>query len=157
MNVSLRKKSVRRLEVALIAFFLLAASSAGIVYYIDASIYTQALSLPSSPNDHYPVAATVFMICLPMLITLLIIGVVRHWRWVFWLVLIAFNASILQFPVAILQFMHVVPDIYPLWYSLFRLGVGLIQVGIGVWMIQIYRHEGVWAMGRKKTGSSPAV
>ncbi len=88
-------------------------------------------------------------------ITVLIIGVLRHWRWLFWLLLVANSFSILQVPATILQLTGVMPDPYPAWYSLYRMGIALIQVGIAIWMIRIYYQYGVWGMGRKKHEALP--
>ncbi len=144
---------VKKLEKVLIAFFVLAALFAVAVYVAAPSIYTQVLLLESSPADRYPLVATLFLAALLVFVSVLIVGVVRHWRWLFWLLLVAFGFSILQIPATILQLMGVLPDPYPDWYSLCRMGVALIEVGIAVWMIQIYRHHGVWALGRKKNVS----
>lgn len=86
------------LEMGMIAFFLLAALSLLVVYLTDPAIYAQSLALTSSPADRYPVPVTLFLVGVLVLITLLILGVVRHWRWVFWLMLVAFAASALQIP-----------------------------------------------------------
>ncbi|HEX6552017.1 MAG TPA: hypothetical protein VF026_04590 [Ktedonobacteraceae bacterium] len=34
---------------------------------------------------------------------------------------------------------------------LFRLAVAVLELVLAVWMMQVYRHEGIWAMGRKRT------
>jgi hypothetical protein len=138
------------LEVGMIAFFILAALSLLVVYLADPAMYTQSLSLTSSPAERYPVLVTLFLVGVFAVIALLILGVVRHWRWLFWLILIAFASSIIQIPVEGLQLLGVFPNPYPVWYCLFRGGVGLIELGLAFWMIQTYRHQGVWAMGRKK-------
>jgi hypothetical protein len=142
---------IRRLERSLIAFFLLAALFLVVVYVVDPSIYTQTLLLQPSPTDRYPFPATLFMIGILVFIAVLIVGVVRHWRWLFWLLLVAFGFSVLEIPATILQLTGVVPNLFPAWYSLCRMGVAIIEVVIAVWMGQIYRHYGVWAMGKKKT------
>ncbi|HZR42547.1 MAG TPA: hypothetical protein VFB12_20670 [Ktedonobacteraceae bacterium] len=139
-----------RLEMAVIAFFILAALSLLVVYVASPSIYVQSLSLTSSPADRYPIPVTLFLVGILAVIALLILGVVRHWRWLFWLILIAFTGSVIQIPVEGLQLLGVFPNPYPVWYSLFRGGVGFIELGFVFWMIQTYRHQGVWAMGRKK-------
>jgi hypothetical protein len=139
-----------RLETAVIAFFILAALSLLVVYVASPSIYAQSLSLTSSPADRYPVPVTLFLVGILAVIALLIFGVVRHWRWLFWLILIAFTGSVIQIPVEGLQLLGVFPNPYPVWYSLFRGGVGFIELGFVFWTIQTYRHQGVWAMGRKK-------
>ena len=89
---------------------------------------------------------------LPLQVTLavLLVGVRLHWRWLFWLLLIAFGAMILDIPATILQLTGVVPSLFPVWYSLCRMGVSLLAVIIAAWMLSIYRHYGVWALGKKK-------
>lgn len=151
MNTLIYTPTARRLEVAIITFFTLTLLSLLVVYAIDPSIYLQTLKLTSSPGDPYPWPATLFLICLVIFISSMMIGVLRHWRWLFWLLLIAFSASILQFPAELLQISGVLPMTAPLWYSLFRLIVAAFEVGLAVWMIRVYRLKGVWAMGRKDT------
>src|SRR2546430_3004228 len=87
------------LEMGMIAFFILAALSLLVVYEASPSIYAQSLSLTSSPADRYPVPVTLFLVGILAVIALLILGVVRHWRWLFWPLLIAFTGSIIQIPV----------------------------------------------------------
>jgi len=138
------------LEMAVIAFFILAALSLLVVYLADPAIYAQSLSLASSPADRYPVPVTLFLVGILTVIALLILGVVRHWRWVFWLMLVAFASSILHIPVTLLQIAGMLPSADPFWYSLLQIGAAMVEIGIAVWMIHIYRHSGVWAMGRDK-------
>jgi hypothetical protein len=97
------------LEMGMIAFFVLAATSLLVVYLADPSIYAQSLSLTSSPADRYPVPVTLFLVGVLVLITLLIFGVVRKFRWLFWLILVAFTASAIQIPVEGLQLLGVFP------------------------------------------------
>jgi hypothetical protein len=151
MNNVDQKVLARRLERVLIVFFVLAVLFALVVYIADPSIYAKTLSLAPFPVDQYPLPVILFLLGLVVFLIILCVGVVRHWRWLFWLLLVAFGASVLQVPAAILQFAGVLPDPYPLWYSLIRMGVAIVEVGIAIWMIQIYRHAGVWAMGSKKT------
>jgi hypothetical protein len=139
-----------RLEIAVIAFFILAATSLLVVYLADPSIYAQSLSLTSSAADRYPVPVTLFLVGILALITLLIFGVIHHWRWVFWLMLVAFAGSALQIPVTVLQIADVLPSSDPLWYGLFRMGVAVVELALAIWMISIYRREGVWAQGAKR-------
>lgn len=140
---------VRRLKRLLLAFFLLAALFLLAVYVAAPSMYTQTLWLAPSSLDRYPFPVTLFLVVIVGCIALLIVGVVRHWRWVFWLLLVAFGGMILEIPATIFQLTGVLPRLFPVWYSLCRMGVAVIAVAIAVWMGQIYRHHGVWAMGRK--------
>ena len=150
MNDLHQKLTVQRLSAVIIAFFVLAALSALAVYLADPTIYTKVLMPESTTVDRYPLPATLFLITLLLFITALIIGVLRHWRWLFWLLLIANSFSILEVPATILQLNGVIPNPYPVWYSLYRMSIAVIQVGIAIWMIRIYYQYGVWGMGKKK-------
>jgi hypothetical protein len=155
MNDLHQKLTVQRLATVLIAFFVLAALSALVVYVADPTIYTKVLMLEPTTANRYPLPATLFLVALLIFITVLIIGVLLHWRWLFWLLLIANSFSILEVPATILQLTGVIPDPYPVWYSLYRMGIALIQVGIAIWMIRVFYHYGVWGMGRKKHAALP--
>lgn len=143
----------RRMERVLLVFFVLAVLFALGVSLADPSISAKMLSLAPFPADRYPFPVLLFLVGLVMFLALLSVGVVRHWRWVFWLVLVAMGTSVLEVPAAIFQFAGVLPDPYPVWYSLLRMGVAIVEVGIAAWMIHIYRHSGVWAMGKKEKTS----
>ncbi len=153
MHDTYQQVILHRLERVLIAFFLLAALFLVAVYLAAPSIYTQTLLLTSSPTDRYPLPATLLLVALLVFIAVVMVGVMHHWRWLFWLLLVAFGCMILEVPATILQLTGVVPSLFPVWYSLCRMGVSTIAVGIAVWMIHIYQHYGVWAMGRKKKTS----
>ena len=150
MKKSTRHSTGIRLERAVIAFFILAALSLLVVYVADPAIYAHSLALTSSPTDRYPVPVTLFLIGILTMIALLILGVMRHWYWLFWLMLVAFSSSALQIPVTLLQIADVLPSSDPLWYGLFRMGVAVVEFALAVWMISIYRREGVWALGKKR-------
>lgn len=150
MNNIDQKLAVQRLSAVIIAFFVLAALSVLVVYFADPTIYTKVLKLETTTSDRYPLPSTLFLVALLIFITILIIGVTRHWRWLFWILLIANSFSILEVPATILQLTGVMPDPYPAWYSLYRMGIALIQVGIAVWMIRVLYRYGTWGMGRKK-------
>jgi hypothetical protein len=147
---------VRRLEQVLIVFFVLAALSLVGVYVAVPSMYTSMLLLPSSQTDRYPFPVTLFLLLILVFIAILIVGIVRHWRWLFWLLLIAFSFSILEIPATLLQLTGLLPGRYPLWYSLYRMSVALIEGGMAVWMFQIYRQYGVWAMNKKAQADAEA-
>lgn len=149
MSAEENKTLVRRLERTLIAFFLLATLFLLMVYFAAPTIYTNTLLLAPSPTDRYPLSATLFLVGILVFIATLIVGVVHHWRWVFWLLLVAFSFMILEIPATVLQLTGVLPSLFPTWYSLCRMGIAMVAVVIAVWMIRIYRHHGAWAMGKK--------
>ena len=81
---------------------------------------------------------------LTALFALLSTGVIRSWRWTFWLILVAFMAGILHMLAAALQLVGVMAYEGPGWYVLLQLVVGLIQFVIALAMLVGYREAGVW-------------
>src|SRR5437870_2078689 len=143
MNDRYQQLILRRLERVLITLFLLLVLFAGAVYAVAPSIYTNVS--PLSTTDRYPLPATLLLVALLVYIAVVMVGVVRHWRWQFWLLLVAFSFMILEIPATILQLTGVVPSLFsfPVWYSLCRMGVSIITFVIAMWMIYIYRRYGV--------------
>jgi hypothetical protein len=104
-------------------------------------VYDQALKLP----PRWPRwAGTAFLPTLIAFIALLAVGVLRRWRWLFWLILLAFLAGVLRVPVAILQLAGVLSANVPSWYVVFQGLIGLTQLAIGLAMLAGYRRSGVW-------------
>lgn len=139
----------KRLQQALIAFFAFCGVFIVIAYIVDPTVITDDLKL-SPTTERYPLLASALVLLLLLLVGLMIVGIVRRWRWLFWLLLIDFTFSLLQVPTAILQLSGLLPETAPAWYTLSRAGVSLLQIALAGWMWWIYRHYGVWAMGRKK-------
>jgi hypothetical protein len=77
-------------------------------------------------------------------IAVLAVGVVRRWRWTFWLLLVAFLFGVLRVPVAVLQLTGVLTASAPTWYLVFQGLLGLVQFSIGLVMVVGYRRSGVW-------------
>lgn len=101
----------------------------------------QALRLPG--NNQRPVEIGT-LLAATALFAVLSIGVVRSWRWTFWLILIVFLAGIVRVPAAALQLAGIVPVQGPAWYVVFQAVVGLIQFGIALAMLAGYRKAGAW-------------
>ena len=53
-------------------------------------------------------------------------GVIRNWRWTFWLILVVFLAAIVRVPTSALQLAGIVPSEDPAWYAVLEVVVGLI-------------------------------
>ncbi len=139
----------RRLQWTLLAFLLLTVLVLAAASLADPAIPTKTLTLTLSPLAGFPAAAGFLLAGIAGLLALLIGGILRRWRWVFWLVLVAFGAMVLDLPATLLQWTGALPDPFPFWYSLCRMGASLVAVGIAIWMLSIYRHHGVWALGRR--------
>jgi hypothetical protein len=91
-----------------------------------------------------PAGEIAFLTALLVFIGFVGFGVVRRWRWMFWLIVIAFLAGFLRVPASALELMRVVPIQGPSWYIAFQGVVGVIQVGIAVALLIGYRKAGVW-------------
>jgi hypothetical protein len=131
---------VNRTQVLVLGFFVVALVSLLVLLVAAPDVYDQALRLP----DGSGVAEVAFLAVLTGFLGLLTVGVLRRWRWMFWLVLVAFLAGILRVPVAILQLTGVLAAEVPVWYVLFQGVIGLAQVAIGLAMLAGYRRSGVW-------------
>jgi hypothetical protein len=104
-------------------------------------VLDQAIRLPG--GNQRPTELGVLLV-LTALFALLSTGVIRGWRWTFWLILIAFMAGILHVLVSALQLVGVNAYEGPEWYVLLQLVVGLIQFVIALAMLAGYRKAGVW-------------
>ena len=131
---------VNRTQALVLGFFGVAVVSLLVILVVAPDDYDQALRLP----DGSGVAEVAFLAVLTGFLGLLTVGVLRRWRWIFWLVLVAFLADVLRVPVAVLQLTGVLAADVPAWYVAFQGVIGLAQVAIGLAMLAGYRRAGVW-------------
>jgi hypothetical protein len=131
---------VNRTQALVLGFFGVALVSLLVLLVVAPDVYEQALRLPGGSG----VAEVAFLAVLTGFLGLLTVGVLRRWRWTFWLVLVAFLAGVLRVPVAVLQLTGILPADVPAWYVLFQGVIGLAQVAIGLAMLTGYRRAGVW-------------
>jgi len=119
--------------------FLVVWVSLLVILVAAPDVYDQALSLPDGRGTELA-----FLAALSGLIGLLVVGVVRRWRWTFWLILVAFLFGVLRVPVAVLQLTGVLAAHTPAWYVLYQGLLGVAQCGIGLVMVVDYRRSGAW-------------
>ena len=84
------------------------------------------------------------LLVLTALFGVLSAGIIRNWRWTFWLILVAFMAGILRAPISALQLTEAVPAQGPAWFVVLQVVVGLVQFVIGLAMLAGYRRAGIW-------------
>ena len=84
------------------------------------------------------------LLALTALFCVLGAGVMRGWRWTFWLILADFLAGILRVPLAALALDGKVSGQGPDWYVAFTAAVGLTQFAIALVMLAGYRKSGPW-------------
>ena len=142
------EQAARALTRVLFAFGALALVFLGAVYLFAPEIYLDTLMLRPSAADRRPLIVTVFLVAVVLWVVLLGVGIVRRWRWVFWLIVVAFTFSALQIPATALELAGILTVGVPVWYSVLRALVAVIELGIGIWMLRLYRRYGVWARGR---------
>jgi len=131
---------VNRTQALVLGFFVVALASLVVILLAAPEVYDQALRL----REGSAAMEVAFLVVLTAFIGLLTVGVLRRWRWIFWLVLVAFLAGVLRVPVAVLQLTGVLAAEVPAWYVIFQGVIGLVQVAIGLAMLAGYRRSGVW-------------
>jgi hypothetical protein len=132
---------INRVQALVLGFLLMAWISLVVILVAAPEVYERRLrSLPGAQR----VVEIVFVVALTAFIVLLSIGVLRRWRWIFWLILIAFLFGVLRIPVAVLQISGQMRPDGPLWYVILQGVIGLVQVLIALAMILGYRRSGVW-------------
>jgi hypothetical protein len=111
------------------------------IFVVVPEVYEQALRLPSASGHSVGLA---FLIGLLVFIALLVVGVLRRWRWTFWLIVVAFLFGVLRIPASVLELIGVLPKAGPTWYVLYQALLGLVQFSIGLLMLVGYRRGGTW-------------
>ena len=132
--------AVNRTQVLVLGFFLGVLISMLVIRILAPDVYDRVLQPPSTDGR----SRVAFLVALVTFIALLAIGVYLRWRWIFWLMMIAFLAGVLRVPVMILQLTRVMAPDAPAWYLLFQGLIGVIQCVIGLAMAAGYRRAGVW-------------
>ena len=144
------RNEARSLQYVLLAFCAFAGASLIVVYLVAPATYVQMLPVEMSAGDFaHPSILTVVLAGILIFVALLAIGVLRRWRWLFWLILVAFAFSVLQIPATALELAGIVPLHVPAWYGLLRMLIAVAQGIIAVWMIRLYRSNGVWGLGKQ--------
>ena len=126
---------LNRAQGLVLGFFVLAWASLVTVLVAAPEVYDQALQLPASDR---PLFGLAFLAALSIFLMVLGVGVVRRWRWTFWLIVVAFIAGVLRVPASILQLSGVLPSESPSCYVLLQAIMGLMQVAIGLAMLAGY-------------------
>jgi hypothetical protein len=132
---------MNRTQALVVGFFAMALALFVAILALAPTVYSETLRI--SPTRS-PVLELAFLLALSAFLVLLSIGTIRRWRWLFWLILVAFLAGILRLPASVLQVTGVVPSAMPVWYVLLQAGIGVVQFLIGLAMIAGYRRSGAW-------------
>lgn len=139
------RSMVNRTQGLVLGFGLAAWVSLVVILVTAPEIYDRSL-----PDVGHPTAvAVVFVLLLSAFLGLVGTGVVRRWRWIFWLVLVAFLAGLIRVPVAVLQLSGRMAPTGPAWYVVYQGVIGVVQFAIALVMLVDYRRWGVWGAPRR--------
>jgi hypothetical protein len=95
-----RSRAINRTQGLVLGFFVLAWTV--LVVMVAVSPAVRDVVIGRMPGSGAPVVVG-FLVALLGFLTVMAIGVLRRWRWAFWLILVAFGAGLLRVPVAVLQ------------------------------------------------------
>jgi hypothetical protein len=133
---------ISRTQSLVLGFFAFAWISLLVILLVDPTIYDDAMKLPAG---RHPLTDLAFLGGISALIVLLSVGVLKRWRWTFWLILVAFLiGGAVRTPAAALELARILPQAGPPWYVAFQAVLGIVQVGIGILMLSGYRRAGPW-------------
>jgi hypothetical protein len=138
--MTLLRSSLTCTQKLVLGFFTVAWTALVMILVAAPGVYDRVL--PGRDNGPWALA---FLAAIWVFLLLLSVGVVRRWRWTFWLILVAFVlGGLLRVPASVLQLVGVLPAQGPAWYVLLQALLGVMQFAIGLTMLAGYRRAGVW-------------
>jgi len=123
-----------------LGFFAAALAAAIVIAVVSPEIVAATLG----PLGHQSVALPAFLVLLALFLAGVSYGVVRRWRWTFWLVLVAFLAGALRILATFLEIGGAIPRQAPDWYLILQAGIGMVQLVVGLLLVRGYRKGGIW-------------
>jgi len=135
--------ATNRVQRLVLGFFLVVWVALVAILLVAPQIYDNTLRLVSGGAA---LADLAFLVVISVLIAVLAVGVVRRWRWMFWLILVAFLFGIVRVLASALQLVNVLPAGSPAWYLAFQAAIGAVQFLIALAMIAGYRKGDVWGV-----------
>jgi hypothetical protein len=136
-----RSHGINRTQGAVLGFFALAWGALVVMVALSPSV--RDVIVGRMPGDG-PAVVVGFLFALLGFPTLLTMGVLGRWRWVFWLILLAFATGFARVPVAVLQLSGRMTPEGPNWYIVVQGVIGMIQVVIAGAMFAGYRRSSPW-------------
>ncbi len=134
-------RATNRTQRLVLGFFAFALAALVAILIASPEIYDATLKF--GPEVH-PLTDLAFLLAISTLIAVLGLGVLRRWRWMFWLILVAFLFGVVRVPAAALQLMGILPSGGPSWYVVLQAMIGVVQFLIALAMLAGYRRAGVW-------------
>jgi hypothetical protein len=133
--------AINRTQWLVLAFFLAVWVAVITILAVSPRVYRPGLA--RAPGSLW-VAEIVFVVALSGLIGVISAGVVRRWRWLFWLILAVFFLGVLRVPVTVLELSGLMAASSPSWYVAVQGVAAVVQFAIALLMLTGYRRSGVW-------------
>ena len=130
--------TINRTQALVLGFFFLVWATLVALFAGASEVYYQAMNLSSAG------AGLLFLLGISAFIALLGVGVLRRWRWMFWLIAVAFLFGVLRIPATVLTLEGVFPADGPTWYVLYQGFLGVVQFAIALFMLVGYHRAGTW-------------
>jgi len=134
--------TLSRTQGIVLLFFILVWVALLTILAVSPDIFDQTLR--QLPFAHGRTLELGFAGALSIFLIILSVGVVRRWRWIFWLILIAFAAGILRLPISVLELTGTIGLQGPAWYVALQGTIGVVQFLIALAMLRGYRCSGTW-------------
>jgi hypothetical protein len=131
---------INRMKGLVLALFVAYWVAVIVIWIADRSVFDEVGGLSRGQVG----AEAAEVLALTVLLMLLSVGIVRGWRWLFWLIMIAFLAGIFRVPAAALELAGKIPHQGPAWYVVLTAIVGTVQFVIALAMAAGYRRSGIW-------------
>ena len=130
--------TINRTQALVLGFFVVVWVSLAAIFALAPEVYYRAMKLSSAG------AGLLFLVGISAFIAVLVVGVLRRWRWTFWLIACAFLFGVLRIPASVLALAGVLPAAGPTWYVLYQGLLGVVQFAIALLMLVGYRRAGTW-------------
>ena len=130
--------TVNRTQALVLGFFVLVWATLVVLFAVAPEVYYRAMKLSSSG------VGLLFLVGVSAFIAVLGVGVLRRWRWLFWLIAFAFLFGVLRVPATFLTLEGVLPADGPTWYVVYQGFLGVVQFAIALLMLVGYRRAGTW-------------
>ena len=98
---------MNNVQILVLGFLLMAWLSLIAIWAVAPEVFVQSLRLATGETASW--AKLLLLAALAALIVLIAVGVLRRWRWIFWLLLLAFLSGTLRVPASILELAGWIP------------------------------------------------
>jgi hypothetical protein len=123
---------VNRTQVVVVGFFASVWLALVVIFIAEPSLYNTQLHEMGLAGQ--PGLRAAFVAAVGLLVIVLTIGTWRLWRWLFWLLVVAFAAGVVRIPLFAVQLLGLAPLDVPVWYAGLQAIIGCMQAAIAIAM-----------------------